>query len=92
MELKGYGKGSWISENFKVIAAFLAAKLFPNTSGKKIVLVGGNLGEKYEDNAAVLHRYLIDHYADEMSIYWLYDPNTAYVKEQNIPNAIALGS
>lgn len=92
MELKGYGKGNWILEYFKVILAFAAAKLFPNTSGKKIVLVGGNLGEKYEDNAAVLHRYLINHYADEMSIYWLYDPNTAYVKEQNIPNAIALGS
>ncbi|MBZ5201498.1 CDP-glycerol glycerophosphotransferase family protein [Planomicrobium chinense] len=92
MELKGYGKGNWILEYFKVILAFIAAKLFPNTSGKKTVLVGGNLGEKYEDNAAVLHRYLINHYADEMSIYWLYDPNTAYVKEQNIPNAIALGS
>ncbi|MCP2035421.1 CDP-glycerol glycerophosphotransferase (TagB/SpsB family) [Planomicrobium sp. HSC-17F08] len=92
MKLKRYGKGNRILENVKIILAFIAAKLFPNTSGKKIVLVGGNLGEKYEDNAAVLHRYLIEHYADEMSIYWLYDPDTVYVKEQNIPNAIALGS
>ena len=92
MKLKEQENGTHILANVKILLAFIAAKLFRNKSGKPVVLVGGNLGEKYEDNAAVLHRYLIDHYAGEMSIYWLYDPKTDYVKKQGILNAVALGS
>ncbi|MFJ7971160.1 CDP-glycerol glycerophosphotransferase family protein [Psychrobacillus sp. NPDC096389] len=76
----------------KVIAAFLLSKLPSKKHKKSIVLVGGNLGEKYEDNASVFHRHLVEHYSNEMDIYWMYDPKTTYVREQGIPGGVALGS
>ncbi|WP_144511017.1 CDP-glycerol glycerophosphotransferase family protein [Bacillus sp. FJAT-22090] len=76
----------------KVMVAFFISKLTTKKQKKRIVLVGGNLGEKYEDNASVFHRYLIEHYSEEMDIHWMYDPKTTYIKELCIPNAVALGS
>lgn len=76
----------------KVLLAFLLSKLNRRKSNKKIVLTGGNLGEKYEDSVAVFHEYLINHRFQNFQIYWLYHPQTTYVKEKKIPNAVALGS
>ncbi|WKA59210.1 CDP-glycerol glycerophosphotransferase family protein [Planococcus shenhongbingii] len=92
MKLKEEERGKRILSPFKIALAFAAAKLLKNRSGKPIVLVGGNLGEKYEDNASVLHQYLNKQYADTMEVYWLYDPKTNYAEEQGIRNALALGS
>ena len=92
MELKERSKFETIKLFFKVIGAYAISKLSIKKPEKKIVLVGGNLGEKYEDNASVFHRYLVDHYKDELEIYWMYDPRTSYVQKQRIPNGIALGS
>ena len=74
----------------KVAAARMAAKVLP-PSGKPIVLVGGNLGEKYEDNASVFYTYLRRERPD-LKTYWMYDPNTDYVKNESITDAVPLGS
>ncbi|CAM4289172.1 CDP-glycerol glycerophosphotransferase family protein [Lacicoccus alkaliphilus] len=71
------------------VARFVAAILPGNK--KPIVLVGGNLGEKYEDNASVFHTYLVEKRQD-VKTYWMYDKNFNYVQSENIPNAVALGS
>ncbi|MDI2588280.1 CDP-glycerol glycerophosphotransferase family protein [Psychrobacillus sp. NEAU-3TGS] len=92
MELKTKGTFDPLIVFVKVLGAFLLSKLSFGKQTKSIVLVGGNLGEKYEDNASVFHRYLIEHHREEMDIYWMYDPKTTYIKEQRIPNAVALGS
>lgn len=76
----------------KVLLAFVLSKLYKGKSNKKIVLIGGNLGEKYEDSVAVFHDYLVNHCSDSLAVYWLYHPQTSYVNEKKIPNAIPLGS
>lgn len=75
----------------KVMCSYMLAKM-SRSNRKNIILVGGNLGEKYEDNAAIFHQYLLQHYGEEMDIYWMYDPRTSYIKELGIVKAIALGS
>lgn len=76
----------------KIVIAYIVAKIFYQKEKKPIILVGGNLGEKYEDNAAVFHRYLVDHYSAEMDIYWMYDKHFHYVEKHGIHKAVALGS
>lgn len=76
----------------KVLLAFVLSKFYSNKSSKKIVLIGGNLGEKYEDNAAVFHSYLVKNHSNSHAVYWLYNSATTYVKEKGIPNAVVLGS
>ena len=74
----------------KVAAARALASLLPRPK-RDIVLVGGNLGEKYEDNASVFHDYLMRERPD-LDVYWMYDPSTDYVRREGIPNAVPLGT
>lgn len=92
MELKKKERFENISTFLKVVFAFGLSKLIRKKSDRKIVLVGGNLGEKYEDNASVFHRYLVENYQKELDIHWMYDSSTTYVRKLNIPNAVKLGT
>lgn len=92
IELKEKGKLDLLKVFIKVTFAYFLSFLSPNKGKKKIVLVGGNLGEKYEDNAAVFHNYLISNHSQQVTAYWMYDPKTSYAQDQQIPNAVALGS
>lgn len=92
MELKKRERFENISTFLKVVFAFGLSKFIRKKSNRKIVLVGGNLGEKYEDNASVFHRYLVENYQKELDIYWMYDSSTTYVRKLNIPNAVKLGT
>lgn len=87
-------KGRWdpVKIFLKVSAAYLLSRFYRNKKGPKIALVGGNLGEKYEDNASVFHKYLVNNHADQVTAYWMYDSTTDYAKNGKIPNAVALGS
>lgn len=87
-------KGRWdpLKVAVKVTAAYLASFFALKKNKKKIVLVGGNLGEKYEDNAAVFHKYLVNNHADKVDAYWMYDPKTSYALDGNVENAVPLGS
>lgn len=90
MKLKTYKWHESLLITLKINAARLAAGLLPKNK-QPIVLVGGNLGEKYEDNASVFHTYLIENRPD-VQTYWMYDKNTDYVQKEKIPNAVPLGS
>jgi len=92
MELKQRERFEDITTFLKVVSAFVISKVISKKSKRKIVLIGGNLGEKYEDNASVFHRYLVENYKEELDIYWMYDPTTTYVRTLNIPNAVKLGT
>ena len=92
VELKEKGRWDPLKVFSKVSAAYLLSFFTKKKSGKKIALVGGNLGEKYEDNAAVYHKYLLNNYKDQVTAYWMYDPKTSYAKDQRIENAVPLGS
>ena len=65
VELKEKGRWDPLKVFSKVSAAYLLSLFTKKKSGKKIALVGGNLGEKYEDNAAVYHKYLL-----KMPFHW----------------------
>ncbi|MCP2034041.1 CDP-glycerol glycerophosphotransferase (TagB/SpsB family) [Planomicrobium sp. HSC-17F08] len=90
--LKEKGKLDPLKVFLKVSAAFLVSVFSRKKEQKKIALVGGNLGEKYEDNAAIFHTYLHNHHADQVTAYWMYDPKTSYATDGQIPNAVPLGS
>ncbi|WP_153731694.1 CDP-glycerol glycerophosphotransferase family protein [Sporosarcina obsidiansis] len=76
----------------KILLAYIVVKLFYRYDSQPIMLIGGNLGEKYEDNAAVFHQYVLSNFSDQMKIYWMYDPQFTYIENHLIPNAIPLGS
>ncbi|UJF26562.1 CDP-glycerol glycerophosphotransferase family protein [Planococcus sp. 107-1] len=90
--LKEKGKLDPLKVFLKVSAAYLITRFSTRKEKKKIVLVGGNLGEKYEDNASVFHTYLTKNHSDQVTAYWMYDPKTTYALNGKIPNAIPLGS
>ncbi|WP_203340095.1 CDP-glycerol glycerophosphotransferase family protein [Planococcus beijingensis] len=92
VELKEKGRWDPLKVFSKVSAAYLLSLFTKKKSGKKIALVGGNLGEKYEDNAAVYHKYLLNNHKEQVTAYWMYDPKTSYAKNQKIENAVPLGS
>lgn len=92
VELKEKGRWDPLKVFSKVSAAYLLSFFTKKKSGKKIALVGGNLGEKYEDNAAVYHKYLLNNHKEQVTAYWMYDPKTSYAKDQKIENAVPLGS
>ena len=92
VELKEKGRWDPLKVFLKVSAAYLLSFFTKKKSGKKIALVGGNLGEKYEDNAAVYHKYLLNNHKEQVTAYWMYDPKTSYAKNQKIENAVPLGS
>lgn len=92
VDLKERGRLDPLKVFLKVSAAYLLSFISPNKDKKKIVLVGGNLGEKYEDNAAVFHKHLIENHADKVTAYWLYDPKKSTEEGKQIQNAVALGS
>ncbi|MGB6407545.1 MAG: CDP-glycerol glycerophosphotransferase family protein [Planococcus donghaensis] len=92
VELKEKGRLDALTVFFKVSAAYTLSLFTKKKDSKKIVLVGGNLGEKYEDNAAVYHNYLLNHHKEHVTAYWMYDPKTTYAKDQKIENAVPLGS
>lgn len=92
MQLKQNSRLTRLFCTGKILAAYMLTKIFYRRDEETIVLVGGNLGEKYEDNAAVFHQYIVRNYSDRMKIHWMYDPKFDYVKEQSIPNAVPLGS
>lgn len=92
VELKEKGRWDPLKVFSKVSAAYLLSFFTKKKSGKKIALVGGNLGEKYEDNAAVYHKYLLNNHKEQVTAYWMYDPKTSYAKNQKIENAVPLGS
>ena len=92
VELKEKGRWDPLKVFSKVSAAYFLSLFTKKKSGKKIALVGGNLGEKYEDNAAVYHKYLLNNHKDQVTAYWMYDPKTSYAKDQKIENAVPLGS
>lgn len=92
MQLKQNSRLARLFCTVKILAAYILTKLFYRKDKETIVLVGGNLGEKYEDNAAVFHRYIVNNYSDRMKIHWMYDPKFDYVKKQSIPDAVPLGS
>lgn len=90
--LKEKGKLDPLKVFLKVSIAYLVSVLSFRKGKKKIVLVGGNLGEKYEDNASVFHSYLTKNHSDKLAAYWMYDPKTAYALNGKIANAVPLGS
>ncbi|ARK24283.1 CDP-glycerol--glycerophosphate glycerophosphotransferase [Sporosarcina sp. P37] len=92
MRLKKYRawETGWIY--VKILLAYILAKLFYRNDHDTILLIGGNLGEKYEDNAAVFHEYAVNNFSDQMDIYWMYDPRFDYIKKHQIPKAVPLGS
>lgn len=92
VELKEKGRFDALKIFSKVSAAYVLTLLKSKKKTNKIVLVGGNLGEKYEDNAAVYHQYLLTHHSEQVTAYWMYDPKTSYAKDQQIKNAVPLGS
>ncbi|AIY06703.1 CDP-glycerol:glycerophosphate glycerophosphotransferase [Planococcus sp. PAMC 21323] len=92
VELKEKGRLDALTVFFKVTAAYTLSLFMKKKDGKKIVLVGGNLGEKYEDNAAVYHKYLLKNHKEQVTAYWMFDPKTTYANDQKIENAIPLGS
>lgn len=92
MQLKQNSRLARMVCTVKILAAYILTKLFYRRDDETIVLVGGNLGEKYEDNAAVFHQYIVRNYSEEMKIYWMYDPKFDYVKKHGIPHAVPLGS
>ncbi|WP_298834089.1 CDP-glycerol glycerophosphotransferase family protein [uncultured Planococcus sp.] len=92
VELKEKGRWDPLMVFAKVSAAYLLSFFMKKKNGKKIALVGGNLGEKYEDNAAVYHKYLLNNHKDQVTAYWMYDPKTSYAQKQKIENAVPLGS
>lgn len=92
VELKEKGRWDPLKVFSKVSAAYILSFFMKKKNGKKIALVGGNLGEKYEDNAAVYHKYLINNHKDQVTAYWMYDPKTSYAKNEKIENAVPLGS
>lgn len=92
MNLKQPGPFQSATLHCKVVIACLVSKFYPPTSKRPIILVGGNLGEKYEDNASVFHQYLMENKQDEYEIHWMYDPQTSYVQDLGISNAVALGT
>ena len=92
VELKEKGRWDPLKVFSKVTAAYLLSFFMKKKKGRKIALVGGNLGEKYEDNAAVYHKYLLNNHKEQVVAYWMYDPKTSYAKEQKIENAVPLGS
>ncbi|MDJ0330088.1 CDP-glycerol glycerophosphotransferase family protein [Planococcus sp. S3-L1] len=92
IELKEKGRWDPLKVFFKVSIAYTLSFFVKNKDGKKIALVGGNLGEKYEDNAAIYHNYLLSNHKEQVTAYWMYDPKTTYAKNENIENAVPLGS
>ena len=90
MKLKTFNWYESLFINLKITAARLVAEVMQKNK-KPIVLVGGNLGEKYEDNASVFHTYLIENRQD-LKTYWMYDKNFNYVQSEKIPAAVKLGS
>ncbi len=92
VELKEKGRWDPLKVFSKVSAAYILSFFTKKKNGKKIALVGGNLGEKYEDNAAVYHKYLINNHKEQVTAYWMYDPKTSYAIEEKIENAVPLGS
>ncbi|GKV65012.1 MULTISPECIES: CDP-glycerol glycerophosphotransferase family protein [unclassified Sporosarcina] len=92
MRLKDHNSFVKLWYAMKIWMAYFLVKLFYRNDKDIIVLVGGNLGEKYEDNAAVFHQYLIDHYSSQMKIYWMFDPQFDYINQFPIPHAVPLGS
>ena len=87
-------KGRWdpLKVFAKVAAAYLVSKMPLRKEKRKIALIGGNLGEKYEDNAAIFHKYVVANHADKVMAYWMYDPKTAYALDGKVENAVPLGS
>lgn len=92
VELKEKGRLDPLKVFIKVSIAWISSFFVSRKNQKKIVLVGGNLGEKYEDNASMFHKYLVQNHSEQVTAYWMYDPKTDYALRDNIPNAIALGS
>ncbi|MGE6367828.1 CDP-glycerol glycerophosphotransferase family protein [Planococcus kocurii] len=92
IELKEKRRWDPLKVFFKVSIAYTLSFFVKNKDGKKIALVGGNLGEKYEDNAAIYHNYLLSNHKEQVTAYWMYDPKTTYAKNENIENAVPLGS
>ncbi|ALS77499.1 CDP-glycerol--glycerophosphate glycerophosphotransferase [Planococcus kocurii] len=92
IELKEKRRWDPLKVFFKVSIAYTLSFFVKNKDGKKIALVGGNLGEKYEDNAAIYHNYLLSNHKEQVTAYWMYDPKTTYAKNENIENAVSLGS
>ena len=90
MKLKTYKWHESLFIKLKINAARITANLLPKNK-QPIVLTGGNLGEKYEDNISVFHTYLVKNRPD-LKTYWMYDQKTDYVQKENIPNAVPLGS
>ncbi|WP_052461602.1 CDP-glycerol glycerophosphotransferase family protein [Sporosarcina koreensis] len=92
MELKRKRPFQGLTTFIKTAGAYLAAGLLPRRVKKPIILVGGNLGEKYEDNAAAFHEYLMANFRERYSIHWMYDPDTDYVEKKGIEDGVPLGS
>lgn len=92
MELKRKKPFQKFTVRIKVTLAYLTFKLLPQKPSLPIILVGGNLGEKYEDNAAAFHDYLMKNFQQDYRIHWMYDPDTSYVQEKGIEQAVPLGS
>lgn len=92
IDLKEKNKWDPFKRFLIVAAAFIVSRFPYRPEKRKIVLVGGNLGEKYEDNSSVYHKYLINNHQDQVIAYWMYDAKTTYAKEERIQNAVPLGS
>lgn len=90
MKLKNFNWYQSILIKLKIAAARRLSRILPKNK-QPLVLAGGNLGEKYEDNTSVFHTCLVEH-RPELKTYWMYDKNTNYIEQENIPAAVKLGS
>jgi CDP-glycerol glycerophosphotransferase (TagB/SpsB family) len=79
---------------FSLIKLFIAYILFilRKKENKNIILLGGNMGRKYEDNAAVFHKYLTNNIKENISVYWMYDKKFFNPDGKGILNPVPLGS
>jgi len=87
-----YRKLKYLPNIALAILIFCFFKLLNKESvKKKIILIGGHLGEKYLDNSAILHQYIQENY-DGYEVYWLTSNlNKDYVKDIN-GKVVKLGS
>jgi len=91
-KIKEYGIFYIIISLIKIFIAYILYLIGPKKSKKKIVLLGEHLGKKYEDNAAVFHKYLVDKAYNKYDSYWLYDDKIIDPCLKEIKNAVVLGS
>ncbi|AVD55066.1 MULTISPECIES: CDP-glycerol glycerophosphotransferase family protein [Heyndrickxia] len=91
-KIRKYGFFYIIISLIKISIAYIIYLIDPKKPKKQIILLGEHLGRKYEDNAAVFHKYLVDKAYNKYDAYWIYDAEVVDPFLNEIKNAVELGS